>query len=116
MDGAIATFRAAELAYDVTGHAFQGASRRVYGAWYRPAHGEIAGTMLDQRDSVQLVGASEGAADSDAAHRLHAADHRPRTQNTQAALRNMAASAVNRYGRSHGNRNIRHPCSRPRTH
>ena len=55
--GNIEPFRSPTLTYDVSvgGNTFADAERRVRGAWFGDDHGEIAGTLLDQRPEVQLI-------------------------------------------------------------
>ena len=55
--GVATPFRKPTLSYNVSiaGNAFEDADRRVHGAWFGDSHGEIAGTLLDERPSVNLI-------------------------------------------------------------
>ena len=52
-------FRAGKLTYDVSvvGNRFEDMNRRVSGTWYGTGHNELAGTLLDDRVSVNLTAA-----------------------------------------------------------
>ena len=55
--GVATPFRKPTLTYNVSiaGNAFEDADRRVHGAWFGNSHGEIAGTLLDERPIVNLI-------------------------------------------------------------
>ena len=55
-------FRMSELSYTVSvdGNRFRNADARLHGAWYGDDHAELAGTLLDTRDDVNLLAAFGG--------------------------------------------------------